>query len=1140
MLKNYLTFDNLGAEFEDFANDVRSGLPSAVFGVNFAERCHLTACLDMPILYIVKDGFYGARVAEELRAISGKEVVLLPAKDDVLLYKNAFDKERLYSRLKALYQIKNGAQIVVATLESLLQLFPKDVPFIKIEKGMEYDLSELSQKLVSMGYKRQEFAEEKGTFAIRGDIFEIYPVNEEKVYRTDFFGDEAESIRRYESGDKEQKEMVSSFTAICATDALISPKDVAGIKDRLRQSLLKFSTLIVKNDARKIVDEIYEKLDSANFTADCLQFILPILPSVTTEFLSYMPEDTVIAFDECKMLSDGLSAVLKEHTERTLTLSRSGRAFDFTIKQMSDSNALFSAFNQKRRVAFQNITTAINFFNPLKTFSFKCSPITRYSVKPTELFKDVANWKFNGYRVLICCGNTQRAENLADQLYEHGVTVIRADDTYMPCGTAVVTTYFLPSGFIYHEAKLVVVGTGDLYVEKEKEKRLKRKRGDLFQAPEIGDYAVHEVHGIGHVIGVERITTQEGSKDYVAVRYYGGDTLYVGVDQMDRLTKYVGGEVPKLNKIGGHEFERIKSRVRESIKAMAFDLKKLYNARKQKQGYVFSEDTVFNEEFEQAFEFEPTEDQLQSVKEIKEDMQSQKVMDRLLCGDVGFGKTEVAFRAAFKAVFDGKQVALVCPTTILCEQHYRAALQRFKEFGVRIASLNRFKTANQQRDILAKLAKGEIDFIIGTHRLFGKDVKFYDLGLLILDEEQRFGVEHKEQLKVLKENVDTLTMTATPIPRTLHMSLSGIRDISTIHTPPRVRIPVQTYVIEESEALIRDAVRREISRQGQALILYNRVETIYRFADKVKAILPDAKVIVAHGQMDKKTLEDSVMKFYDGEYDVLIATTIIENGIDLPRANTLIVIDSDYLGLSTLYQLKGRVGRSDKLAHAYFTFKPDKVLSETAYKRLSALMEFTDMGSGYKIAMRDLEIRGAGNVLGKEQHGHMDKIGYELYSKLLKESLGEKKIEKDVELDIKMNAYIPETFIGSPSSRMDCYKQIAEIKGDEDEKRIRESLFENYGKVPIEVDNLMLIARLKLAVKSRGGVKITLSSKTAGVDFDGLDALNSPDFIDSIDCHSKDVTLSVGATPKLVFKTEGKAVEEIARLMIKVFLGKTE
>ena len=1135
MLRHYLTFDNLGLDFENLANDVRSGIPSAVFGVTFAEKCHLATMLDTPIVYIAKDMLYGARIAEQIRCLSGKEVVLLPPKDDVLLFKTAFHKERLYQRLDALYKLKNGAQIVVTTLESLTQLFPKAIPYINIKKGEEYDLADLSQSLTLMGYKRQEFADEKGTFALRGDIFEVFPINEEKVYRVDFFGDEAESIKRYSVGDKDNKENVTEFTVIVSTDALILPQDVDGIKERIKQALFKFSTLAVRSDARKIAEELNEKLDSGNLTADCLQFLMPILPTVTDDFSQYLPKGATVVYDECKMLADGLSAVVKEHTERTLTLARAGKAFDFTIKQLSDTNAVFSRLNNCRRVAFQNITTAISFFNPLKTYSFKCSPITRYSAKPDELFKDVATWKYNGYRVLICCGNTQRAENLAEQMYDHGVTVVRADDTHLPSGVAVVTTYFLPSGFIYHQAKLVVVGTGDIYIEKEKEKRIKRKRGDLFQAPEIGDYAVHEVHGIGHVVGVERITTQEGSKDYVAVRYLGGDTLYVGVDQMDRLTKYVGGDVPKLNKIGGHEFERIKQRVRESISAMAIDLKKLYNARKQKKGFVFSEDTEFSEEFENAFEFEATEDQIQSVKEIKADMESSKVMDRLLCGDVGFGKTEVAFRAAFKAMLDGKQVALVCPTTILCEQHYRAAKKRFADFGIRIASLNRFRTTVQQKDILYKLATGEIEFVIGTHRLFGKDVAFKDLGLLILDEEQRFGVEHKEQLKLLKENVDTLTMTATPIPRTLHMSLSGIRDISTIHTPPSVRIPVQTYVLEESEALIRDAVRRELARDGQALILYNRVETIYKFADMVKAILPEANVIVAHGQMDRKTLEDCVMKFYDGEYNVLIATTIIENGIDLPRANTLIVIDSDHLGLSTLYQLKGRVGRSDRLAHAYFTFKHDKVLSETAYKRLSALMEFTEMGSGYKIAMRDLEIRGAGNVLGKEQHGHMDRIGYELYSKLLKESLGEKQIERDVELDIKMNAYIPETYIGSGSSRMDCYKQIAEIKGEEDKRRIRSSLEENYGKVPLEVDNLMLIAELKLAVKGRGGVKIVLSGKQAYVDLEGLTSLNDAAFMDKIDKYKQSVTLSIGEAPRLIFKTADSTVEEIANLIKTVF-----
>ena len=482
---------------------------------------------------------------------------------------------------------------------------------------------------------------------------------------------------------------------------------------------------------------------------------------------------------------------------------------------------------------------------------------------------------------------------------------------------------------------------------------------------------------------------------------------------------------------------------------------------------------------------------MQSIAEIKADMESEKVMDRLLCGDVGFGKTEVAFRAAFKAVADGKQVALVCPTTILCEQHYRAAVKRFADFGIKIESLNRFKTPGQQKKVIDGLSGGDISFVIGTHRLFGQDVKFHDLGLLILDEEQRFGVEHKEKLKVLKENVDTLTMTATPIPRTLHMSLSGIRDISVINTPPVSRIPVQTYVVEESDALFKDAITRELARDGQVLVMHNRVDTIYKLADNLRAIVPDAKIIVAHGQMEGKVLEDSVMKFYDGEYNVLVATTIIENGIDLPRANTIIVTDSDKLGLSTLYQLKGRVGRSNIMAHAYFTFKKDKVMSDTAYKRLSALMEFTEMGSGYKIAMRDLEIRGAGNVMGKEQHGHMDKVGYELYNKLLKESLGEEKVEEDIELDVKMDAYIPEDYISSSSSRMDCYKQIAEISTDEDRIRVVNSLEEYYGKIPYEVENLILIAGLKSAARKRGAIKIVVGAKKSYIELRNLQCLQT-------------------------------------------------
>lgn len=1132
MLKDYLTPENLGGELAEIGQNIRGGIPSAVFGVNFAEKCLIASSVGLPVLYIVKDGLYGAKIAEELTALSGERTIYLPAKDDVLLYKSAFDRTSLFARLNALYEIKNGARFVVTTFQSLLQLFPRDIPTIKIRKNEVYDIGGIVNKLVKFGYRREEFADDRATFALRGDILEITPVNGEYSYRVDFFGDEVESVFRFYGEDRENKTAVTEFEIIAATDVIVGDDEVADIKQTLRQSLSKFGTLSVRDDARKIVNDLEEKLDGGVPCGE-LQFVMPILKSVTDDFTTYMPTDTLVVYDESKMLVDGITATLKDHSERLLTLGRAGKIFDFSARQLSDCRKLIKRLNSFREVAFQNITTTINFFNPLKTYSLRCSPVARYTADFEAIYNDVKNWKFGGYKVIICCGNDKRADSLSDELYARGCMCVRGDNAEARNGVAVVTSYFLPSGLIYHSAKLVLIGTGDLYIATKENKRIKRKRGDLFQAPEVGDYAVHEVHGIGYVKGVKRITTQEGSKDYVAVEYLGGDTLYVGVDQMDKLTKYMGGgEKPRLNRIGGKEFERIKERVKASISEMTIDLKKLYKARKEKKGFAFSADDAFSEEFDEAFEFEPTEDQIQSVAEIKADMESEKVMDRLLCGDVGFGKTEVAFRAAFKAIADGKQVALVCPTTILCEQHYRAAKKRFENFGVRIESLNRFKTSAQQKKIITDLADGLISFVIGTHRLFGSDVKFHDLGLLVLDEEQRFGVEHKEKLKLLKENVDTLTMTATPIPRTLHMSLAGIRDISVINTPPNIRIPVQTYVVEESDALFKDAITRELAREGQVLVMHNRVETIYKLADKLKTIVPEAKIIVAHGQMDAKTLEDSVMKFYDGDYNVLVATTIIENGIDLPRANTIIVTDSDKLGLSTLYQLKGRVGRSNVMAHAYFTFDRDKVMSEAAYKRLSALTEFTEMGSGYKIAMRDLEIRGAGNVMGKEQHGHMDKVGYELYNKLLKESLGETKKESDVELDVNMDAYIPEDYISTSSSRMDCYKQIAEITADEDDERVTRSLEEYYGKIPREVRNLILIAKLKAAAKKRGAVKVAVGSKKSYVELADISCLQNAGLMDELLRRKDKISFEFSATPVIDFSKSGSSAEDTAKYML--------
>ncbi len=642
---------------------------------------------------------------------------------------------------------------------------------------------------------------------------------------------------------------------------------------------------------------------------------------------------------------------------------------------------------------------------------------------------------------------------------------------------------------------------------------------------------MHEVHGIGRVLGSKKISTTEGTKDYVAVEYQGGDVLYVPVEQMDILTRYLGGEKrPKLSKIGGADFEKIKKSVKESIKKMSFDLKKLYGERQASEGFAFTADGELEKAFASAFPFEETPDQIAADKDVKADMTSGKVMDRLICGDVGFGKTEVAFRAVFRAIANGKQAAMLAPTTILTEQHYNTAAERFKDFGVRIAVLNRFKTAGEQKKIITDLKDGKIDFVIGTHRLLSGDVAFKDLGLLVLDEEQRFGVEHKEKIKLLKKNVDTLTLTATPIPRTLHMSLSGIRSISVINTPPKKRLPVQTYVVEETEVLIADAITREINRGGQAFVLYNRVESIFTFAARLQALMPKLKITVVHGRMDEKAMESSVIGFYKGRSDVLVSTTIIENGIDLPRANTLIVIDADRLGLSTLYQLKGRVGRSDRLAYAYFTFKRDKVLSNTAFERLNAIIEFTEMGSGIKIAMRDLEIRGAGNVLGGEQHGHMDKIGYELYSKLLREEISGKE-EKTPELDVRLNAYIPESYIEGSVARMDAYKEIAEINSEQAEKDFISAIEGAYGELPEEVFNLINIAVVKYLAMKISAVKITVSKSETSLSFATFNAFNNEKLMSAIEKYKDKARISMSATPKLEFIRSGENNAEMLGLL---------
>ena len=1109
MLEKIIALRDRENSVKEFISAIRQGIPSAVFGVSDAFKNFMVATVGKPVLYIVKDGLSAALAERAIKELSAKKTVYLPAKEETLISTRAFSKDGRYQRIIAVKNVKT-ADVIITTAEALMQTFPKGFRDITVSRGQTLSREKLIAFLAETGYERTESVEVKGTFSVRGDVLDVFPIDRQEPVRIDFFDDSVENIKTFDVETRKSTGALKTVEILQAKEFLYGADEIKALLTKAKKEMLS-----ADKSRRARLREIYDDLTlSAEKNDEGLDMLSVLKADCGTVFDALKPETAVI-FDDAKRIYDLAVLEQTEFDERYKSLYAAGEVFSFAKLNFTGVDELKTRLSVYTLSTLQTLSTAVPFFDPLKIINPKCGGIVNYRLDFKELFTDIDGWLYSGYSVLILTGDGRRSEMLCADLSDRGIaSSLKKDGEFKG---VVISDETLTDGFIFHEEKTVVIGSGNLFARKSETRKIKVKRQSFFTAPEAGDYCVHEIHGIGRVLGSKKISTTEGTKDYVAVEYQGGDVLYVPVEQMDILTRYLGSEKkPRLSKIGGADFEKVKKAVKESIKKMSFDLKKLYSERNATEGFAFNTDTELEKAFDGAFSFEETPDQITADEDIKKDMESRKVMDRLICGDVGFGKTEVAFRAVFRAVVNGKQAALLAPTTILTEQHYNTAVERFKDFGVKIAVLNRFKTEKQQKKILADLKDGKIDFIIGTHRLLSKDVAFKDLGLLVLDEEQRFGVEHKEKIKLLKKNVDTLTLTATPIPRTLHMSLSGIRSISVINTPPKKRLPVQTFVVEETETLIKDAITKELNRGGQAFVLYNRVESIFTFADKIKALMPNVKLTVVHGRMDERTMEKNVIDFYDGKSDVLVSTTIIENGIDLPRANTLIVIDADRLGLSTLYQLKGRVGRSDRLAYAYFTFKRDKVLTTEAFERLNAIIEFTEMGSGIKIAMRDLEIRGAGNVLGAQQHGHMDKIGYELYSKLLREEISGKE-EKVPELDIRLNAYIPENYIEGSVARMDAYKEIAEIQSLQAEKDFISAITDAYGEIPDEVQNLIGIAVVKYLAMKISVVKITVSKGETSLAFGSFNAFNNEKLMAAIDEFGGQVRISMAATPKLDF-----------------------
>lgn len=1090
--------------YKNLLNDTRDKNIIAAFGVQPGEKPFIAANINGFALYVTSDYVEAQRVFRTISALL-PQTVYVPAKDDVLLFKRGNSKNSVYQRNLALFEILHGANAAVTTVESLMQFFPLRQSFaadcFTLKKGGHYATAKVVKKLISCGYVRVDGISSEGEFVMRGDILDIsMPFG--KRFRIDFFDDLAEDVK-----------LVSDSTSQSAERVEIYPLyDTSGLPVEKLSAIQKVAAKakLSENAKARLAEILSELTVSAGGGRADNVWLTPFVQS--SRLWDYMPCDATVLWDEPKLLTSRVDFLYNEHSQRVANLTQAGEALPMHFSSLSEKSTLFQT--EFPQILLQTLPYQSQ-FQPQAIHNFKTGAVANYAVSTEALATDVKNWKRLGYDTVIFAG-TDGVAPVTEKLKEYNVFCTCGEKLSQNAADALILPIGVEKGFVSHTNKLAVISTRDLGRGLSQQTLHKNKK-QAFLSVEKGDYVVHDVHGIGLCEGIQKITSPSGeAKDYVVVLYKHGDRLYVPVDATNLLSRYSGGENPTLSKIGGEDFAKVKGKVKSGIKAMSIDLLKLYAEREKARGFKYHIDTYLEEEFQQYFPYKATDDQLKCQQEITKDLTSDRIMDRILVGDVGFGKTEVAMRAAFDVVSNGYQVAVLAPTTILAEQHYATFFERMSHFDIHVECLNRFRSAEQQRKIVHGVEKGTVDVVVGTHRLLSKDIKFARLGLLILDEEQRFGVEHKEKIKSLKTNVDVLTLSATPIPRTLHMALSGIRDISTITTPPMERMAVETYVVEESDALIADVITRELARGGQVFCVYNRVQTIERFAAKISDLVPNAKVIVAHGQMDENVLEDAVFSFSEGNGNVLVCTTIIENGIDIPNANTIIVCDADRLGLSQLYQLRGRVGRSNRLAYAYFTYQKDKILQEDAYKRLSSITEYSELGSGFKIAMKDLEIRGAGNILGREQHGHMMKVGYEMYARLLKETVAELKGEKperkiNTDLEIDIEAYAPDDYIQVQSERMDFYQQLASCQTSEEIDKVKTQLQEIYGAMPRPVENLLKVARLKLLANKAYVCKVSVKPGRGEITFADKESMMNKRVFDALNDSGDRVSASSGS-----------------------------
>lgn len=1075
------------AEFDEIQKQILQPGIVQVSGCLDAQKAHFANGLsgDFPFRLIISESDLKAKEIYEDYRLYDPEVLFYPARDLIFyqadIHGNLITKQRIQV-LKALLEKKEVT--VVTSIDSCLDyLLPLEIwksRVLHFYNDSEINLEQLKTELVELGYERASQVEVPGQFSVRGGILDIFPLTEENPWRIELWGDEIDSIRSFDVESQRSIENLEEITIYPATEMVLDEKSIArGLKaikkeaDTLQKKLRDEFKTEEAARIRNVAEEIRDKIEEFEYFTGAESFIHYFYEK-TVGFLDYFPEDTLVVLDEAIRLGEHAKATEEEFRESMIHRLEKGYLLPGQTNLICRYQEILHKFHQGHTLSLSLMEPVGGNLNFSKEIQVTVKSVNPYNSSFEMLVKDLKQWKKSGYQILLLSPSRTRASRLAEELQEEGLNSFFSEDPkrLIQAGEIKVSCGHVSRGFEYPLIKYVVIAESDIF-GKEKKKRRKKseysgKRIQSFSELSVGDFVVHENHGLGVYRGIEKMNVDGVSKDYIKIEYEGKSNLYILATQLELLQKYAGADAkpPKLNKLGGQEWKKTKTRVRGAVKNIAKDLVALYAARENEKGFQYGPDTIWQKEFEEMFPFEETEDQLQAIEAAKKDMESGQIMDRLVCGDVGYGKTEIAIRVAFKAVQESKQVVYLVPTTILAQQHYNTFVQRMKDFPVRIDLLCRFRTAAQQKKTLDDMKKGLVDIVIGTHRVLSKDVKFKDLGMLIIDEEQRFGVAHKEKIKQLKKNVDVLTLTATPIPRTLHMSLIGIRDMSVLEEAPQDRMPIQTYVMEYNDELVREAISREMARGGQVYYVYNRVNNIDDITNQIAKLVPEANVAFAHGQMSERQLEKIMYGFINGEIDVLVSTTIIETGLDISNVNTMIIHDADQLGLSQLYQLRGRVGRSNRTAYAFLMYRRNKMLKEIAEKRLHAIREFTELGSGIKIAMRDLELRGAGNLLGAEQHGHMEAVGYDLYCKMLNEAVREAKgieVEEEFETTIDMNvdAYIPEKYIPNEYLKLDIYKRIAGIENKEEYEDMMEELLDRFGEPPKTVQNLLAIANLK-------------------------------------------------------------------------------